>query len=80
MKIIINKKNIIDTSKKPLIIAEISSNHNGNKTLFLEHIKKAHKAGADLIKIQTYEPSDIVLKNIAQNHKISSGIWKNENL
>ena len=35
MKIIINKKNIIDTSKKPLIIAEISSNHNGNKnTIF----------------------------------------------
>ena len=50
--------------KRPLIIAEISGNHNGNKKLFLSHIRIAAKNGADMIKIQTYEPEDITLKKI----------------
>lgn len=46
---------------KPLIIAEISANHCGKKSLFLKTIKSAAKNGADLIKIQTYEPKDITI-------------------
>ena len=34
---------------------------------FLNLIKEAHKAGADLIKIQTYEPSDITIKSSKKN-------------
>ena len=48
--------------KKPLIIAEISGNHAGNKRRFLRLIKSAFSCGADLVKIQTYEPIDIKLK------------------
>ena len=43
----------------------------------MNHIKSAKKAGADIIKIQTYRPEDIVIKN---NFKIRSGIWKGMNL
>ena len=41
---------------EPKIIAEISGNHKGNKREFLKLIKSACLNGADLIKIQTYEP------------------------
>lgn len=63
---------------RPLIIAEISGNHNGNKKSFLNHIKIAAKSGADMIKIQTYEPQDITLKKFDDNFKIKEGIWKNK--
>jgi len=46
---------------RPLIIAEVSANHCGKKTLFLKSIISAAKNGADLIKIQTYEASDITI-------------------
>ena len=61
----ITKNNLIFSYKKPpLIIAEISGNHNGSKSRFLRLIEKACKSGADLIKIQTYEPNDITLTKI----------------
>ncbi len=64
--------------KRPLIVAEISGNHNKNKKLFLKHIQLAAKNGADLIKIQTYEPKDITLKKFSSKFKIKKGIWKNK--
>mgnify|MGYP001269849602 CR=1 FL=1 len=66
--------------KRPLIITEISGNHNGSKKSFLEHIKVAAKNGADMIKIQTYEPRDITLKKFDKNFKIQSGTWKGQYL
>ena len=63
MIINVNNKLQITNNQPPLIIAEISGNHCGSKKKFLEHIKSAAKNGADLIKIQTYEPSDITLNN-----------------
>ncbi len=76
----INKQTKISYNSAPLIIAEISGNHGGNKKRFINLIKSACKNGADLIKIQTYEPKDITLniKNI--NFKIKKGIWKNKYL
>jgi len=78
MNIKINKKVSINPKNSPLIIAEISGNHCGKKSVFLKHIKQAAKHGADLIKIQTYEPIDITVKN--KNYKIKSGIWKSSTL
>jgi len=78
MKIKINKKLTINPRKPPLIIAEISANHCGKKSLFLDHIKSAAKNGADLIKIQTYEPDDITVEN--NKYKIKSGIWRSKTL
>ena len=50
----IGKSFILAYNKPPIIIAEISGNHNGNKARFLKLIESACKNGADLIKIQTY--------------------------
>jgi len=76
----INNKLSINKNKRPLIIAEISGNHRGSKKLFLEHIREASKCGADLIKIQTYEPQDITIKNFEKKFLIKEGIWKNQSL
>ncbi len=73
----INNKTIFNNQGPPLLIAEISSNHCGSKSLFLKHIIEAKKSGADLVKIQTYEPEDMV---VDKNFKIKSGTWKNMNL
>ena len=50
------------------------------KKLFLKHIKVAAKNGADLVKIQTYEPQDITLKDVAKKFKLKKGIWKKKDL
>ncbi len=76
MFIKINNKLLINKNKRPLIIAEISGNHAGNKKRFLDLIKSAFVNGADLVKIQTYEPIDITLKKKDEKFKILSGTWK----
>jgi len=72
----LNNKLLINKNKRPLIIAEISGNHAGNKKRFLDLIKSAFVNGADLVKIQTYEPIDITLKKKDKKFKILSGTWK----
>ena len=57
----INNKVNFSYNNEPVIITEISGNHNGSKKKFLSLIKQACINGADLIKIQTYEPRDITL-------------------
>jgi sialic acid synthase SpsE len=64
--------------KRPIIITEISGNHNGSKKSFLSHIKIAAKNGADIIKIQTYEPEDITLKKFDKSFKIKK-LFQNMN-
>lgn len=80
MKIKINNKLTFSNHNYPLIVAEISANHCGNKNKFLNLIKLAHKNGADLIKIQTYEANDIVLNLKTNVYKINKGIWKNKSM
>ena len=76
----INKKLIFATNNRPMIIAEISANHCGNKKLFLKLIEKAHCSGADAVKIQSYEPKDITLNSRSKKFKIKKGIWKGKYL
>lgn len=77
MNIKINNNLVIGVNRRTLIIAEISANHCGSKKSFLKHIIQAKKSGADLVKIQSYEPEDMV---VDKNFKIKKGLWKNNNL
>ena len=80
MNIKINNKINISPSTKPLIVAEISGNHNGSKKALLDNIRYAAKSGADLVKIQTYEPEDITIKKLDNRFVLKKGIWKNKSL
>ena len=73
MNININKNLNIGQNKRTILIAEISANHCGSKKNFLNHIIMAKKSGADIVKIQTYEPQDMI---VDKNFKIKSGLWK----
>lgn len=61
--------------KRPLIIAELSANHNQNLDLALKHIQKAKEIGADAIKIQTYTPECLTLDSKKEHFKIKGGLW-----
>lgn len=58
----------------PFIVAELSSNHLGDKHRALDLIMAAKTVGADAIKVQTYECSEI-----AANVRIQSGPWEGMN-
>ena len=80
MEIKITNKIIFSNKKKPIIIAEISANHDGSKKKFLNLIKLAHQNGADLVKIQTYEPDDITIKTNNKKFKLKGGLWNKKYL
>jgi N-acetylneuraminate synthase len=56
------------------MVAEISSNHRGDKQRAFDLILAAKTAGADAVKFQVYEPAEI-----AANVIIPSGPWQGRN-
>ena len=46
MKIKLTNNLFVSKNSSPLIVAEISANHNGSKKRFLKHILEAKKVGA----------------------------------
>ena len=63
-------------NKNPFVIAEISANHNGSFKQAKQLIKMAKKCGADAVKLQTYTPGMMTLKENVINYKIKEGLWK----
>lgn len=49
-----------------LIIAEAGVNHNGDEKLAFKLVDAAHKAGADIVKFQTFKASKLVTANAQQ--------------
>jgi pseudaminic acid synthase len=66
----------------PLIVAEISGNHNGSLDRALDIVRAAAKAGAHAIKIQTYTADTITLDVDAPAFRISEGhaLWGSRTL
>ena len=75
----ISRYKINDTSK-PFIIAEISSNHKWSLNHTLKLVKKIKEAGADAVKIQTYDENSMTFKSNKTDFVIKKGLWKKYSL
>ena len=78
MKKIIKK--IFDKNFPPVLIAEISANHNGSFENAKKLIFAAKKNGADIVKLQTYEPKNMTINISKKDFIVKHGLWKNYKL
>ena len=63
------------------IIAEMSCNHNQDFNQAVKIIKKAKKAGADAIKLQTYTVDTITIDSEKECFRINQGtLWDGKTL
>ena len=77
----ITKDITISNNHKCFIVAEISANHLGSYKILKKTILSAKKAGADAIKLQTYEAKTITFDiNNKHFHIDDNSIWKNQSL
>jgi pseudaminic acid synthase len=63
-------------------IAELSCNHNQDKSIALKLIEEAYKCGANAIKLQTYTPDTMTLKCDRPEFKecLNGSIWEGQTL
>ena len=57
--------------KKPYIIAEIGSNHNGNMKICKKMIIEAKKAGSDAVKFQFFSLNNLFSQQYFKNNKLN---------
>ena len=73
-------KRISNKKLPPVLIAEISANHNGSISNAKKLIMTAKKNGADIVKLQTYEPKNMTINSSKKDFLIKEGLWKNYKL
>ncbi len=66
--------------KSPFVIAEISANHNGSLSQAKKLIDLAKNSGADAVKLQTYTPDMMTIKENVINFRLKEGIWNGYSL
>ena len=69
-------KKIFDKTSPPVLIAEISANHTGSIKKAKKLILAAKKNGADLVKLQTYEPRNMTINSELNDFLVKDGLWK----
>jgi len=73
---------IINNNSPTYFIAELSCNHNQDKSICFKLIDEAHKAGANAIKLQTYTPDTMTINSDKPVFKdcLKGSIWEGTTL
>ena len=66
---------IIGPDRPPIVVAEISANHNGSLDRALKTITAAKRCGADAVKIQTYTADTMTIDCDLPDFMIKGGLW-----
>lgn len=64
----------------PMVVAELSANHNGSFEAALLLLERAKKSGACAIKLQTYTADTLTLACDQRDFRIEQGPWAGETL
>lgn len=70
----------IGSAYPPLIVAELSANHNGSLEKALKALRVAKLAGAGAVKLQTYTADSMTIDCDRPEFKIHGGLWDGYNL
>jgi N-acetylneuraminate synthase len=70
----------VGPDQPPLVIAELSGNHNRSLDRAVALIDAAAEAGAEAIKLQTYTPDTITLAHDGPGFRIEGGLWAGRTL
>lgn len=68
---------ILDETAPPIVIAEISGNHNGSKQRAIQLVRAAADSGADVVKFQHYRADTITARSTRPEFRVGSGsLWE----
>ena len=71
---------VIGLEHPPLVIAELSGNHNRSLDRALRLIDAAADCGAEAVKLQTYTPDTITIAHDGPGFRIEGGLWAGRTL
>jgi sialic acid synthase SpsE len=71
---------VIGSEHPPLVIAELSGNHNKSLDRALRLIDAAADCGAEAVKLQTYTPDTITIAHDGPGFLIEGGLWAGRTL
>jgi len=74
------KKNFLQNLRTPIIIGEISANHDGSIDKAKKLIRCAKINELDFVKLQTYEEHTMTIPSRNKEFLIKKGLWKNYSL
>jgi len=66
---------LIGENCKPLVVAEIGINHEGNFEKAVRMVEDAHEAGCECIKFQTHIPEEEMIYNLVVPANANESIW-----
>ncbi len=64
----------------PMIVAELSANHNGSLERALRSLEVAKQMGADAVKLQTYTADSMTIPCEREEFQLRGGLWDGYNL
>ena len=66
----------LEDNSKPYIIGEVSSNHKNKLSTVLRLISEIKKAGANVVKLQTYPEDTMTINSKRKEFMIQDCLWK----